>query len=83
MARYTGGMKVGGGYYWNTRSWEVEVVSSEGGRLKAMDGAGYVKVPSPRCSSSSRSSARSSSYSCPSSASRSSPTRSPRRSGAA
>ncbi len=45
MAKYTGGMKVGGGYYWNTSNWEVEVVSAEGGRLKAMDGARYVKVP--------------------------------------
>ena len=45
MAKYTGGMKVGGGYYWNVKSWEVEVVPSEGGRLKAMDGAKYVKVP--------------------------------------
>jgi hypothetical protein len=45
MAKYTGGMKVGGGYYWNTSNWEVEVVSAEGGRLKAMDGARYLKVP--------------------------------------
>lgn len=47
MARYTGGAKVGGGYYWNTGSWEVEVIPSEGGRLKAVDGARYVKVPFP------------------------------------
>ena len=47
MARYTGGMKVGGGYYWNTRSWEVETVPAEGGRLRAADGARYVKVPFP------------------------------------
>ena len=45
MAKYTGGMKVGGGYYWNTRSWEVETVPAEGGRLRATDGARYVKVP--------------------------------------
>ncbi len=45
MAKYTGGMKVASGYYWNTRSWEVEAVSAEGGRLKAPDGASYVKVP--------------------------------------
>jgi hypothetical protein len=45
MAKYTGGMKVGGGYYWNTSNWAVEVVSAEGGRLEAMDGARYVKVP--------------------------------------
>ena len=47
MAKYTGGEKVSGGYYWNTRNWEVEVVSSEGGRLRATDGARYVKVPFP------------------------------------
>jgi hypothetical protein len=47
MARYTGGQKVGGGYYWNTSSWEVEVVAPEGGRLASVDGARYVKVPFP------------------------------------
>jgi hypothetical protein len=46
MAKYTGGEKVGGGYYWNVRSWEVEVVPSEGGRLKAAEGT-RVKVPFP------------------------------------
>lgn len=44
MARYTGGEKVGGGYYWNTRTWEVEVVGDEGGRLRDPDGARYLKV---------------------------------------
>lgn len=47
MARYTGGMKVGGGYYWNARSWEVEVVSNEGGALRGATDARYVKVPFP------------------------------------
>ncbi len=47
MARYESGMKVGGGYYWNTRSWAVEVVPSEGGRLEGGIGARYVKVPFP------------------------------------
>ena len=46
MAKYTGGEKVGGGYYWNVRNWEVEVVPSEGGRLKATEGT-RVKVPFP------------------------------------
>ena len=45
MAKYTGGMQVGGGYYWNPGNWEVEVVSSEGRRLKGAEGARYVKVP--------------------------------------
>ena len=47
MARYTGGMQVGGGYYWNPGKWEVEVVSNEGGKLKGAEGAKYVKVPFP------------------------------------
>lgn len=45
MARYTGGSKVPGGYYWNTRSWGVEVIPAEGGRLKDMEAARYVRVP--------------------------------------
>ncbi len=45
MAKYTGGMQVSGGYYWNPGNWEVEVVSPEGGRLKGAEGAKYAKVP--------------------------------------
>ena len=44
MARYTGGTKVEGGYYWNTSSWAVQVVSSEGGRLEGAETVKYVKV---------------------------------------
>ena len=47
MAKYIGGMQVGGGYYWNARRWEVEVVSNEGGKLKGGPDAKYVKVPFP------------------------------------
>ena len=47
MAKYTGGMQVAGGYYWNPRKWEVEVVASEGGRLKGAANAKYVKLPFP------------------------------------
>jgi hypothetical protein len=47
MARYTSGMQVEGGYYWNAGSWEVEVIPSEGGRLKGGSSARYVKVPFP------------------------------------
>lgn len=47
MAKYTNGMQVGGGYYWNASNWEVEVVPSEGGRLKGGEDARYVKVPFP------------------------------------
>jgi hypothetical protein len=45
MAKYTNGMQVGGGYYWNASNWEVEVVPNEGGRLKGGSDARYVKVP--------------------------------------
>ena len=47
MAKYTGAMQVAGGYYWNPRRWEVEVVPSEGGRLKGAAEARYVKLPFP------------------------------------
>ena len=47
MAKYTGGTQVAGGYYWNPRNWEVEVVASEGGRLKGAADTRYVKVPFP------------------------------------
>jgi hypothetical protein len=47
MAKYTGGMQVAGGYYWNPRNWEVEVVASEGGRLRGPTDAKYVKLPFP------------------------------------
>jgi hypothetical protein len=47
MARYNGGMQVAGGYYWNPRNWEVEVVPNEGGRLHGAAEAKYVKVPFP------------------------------------
>ena len=38
MTRYTGGTKVGGGYYGNPGSWEVEVIPAEGGALVAAAG---------------------------------------------
>jgi hypothetical protein len=47
MAKYTGGTQVSGGYYWNPRKWEVEVVPSEGARLKGAQGTSYVKLPFP------------------------------------
>ncbi len=47
MAKYTGGMQVASGYYWNPRKWEVEVVPQEGGRLKGAAEARYVKLPFP------------------------------------
>jgi hypothetical protein len=47
MARYTGGMKVSGGYYWNARGWQVEVVPQEGGKLPGAATARYLRVPFP------------------------------------
>ena len=47
MAKHVGGMQVEGGYYWNPRKWEVEVVASEGGRLKGAADAKYLKIPFP------------------------------------
>ncbi len=47
MSRYVGGMAVNGGYYWNPRNWEVEVVPSEGGRLTGETGSKYLKLPFP------------------------------------
>ena len=47
MAKYTSGMQVGGGYYWNASNWEVEVVPNEGGKLKGGASARSVKVPFP------------------------------------
>ena len=44
MAHYTNGQQVGGGYYFNSRRWEVETIPDEGGALKGGD---YVKVPFP------------------------------------
>ena len=42
MAHITNTQKVAGGYYWNAKNLEVEVISEEGGHLKGGD---YVKVP--------------------------------------
>jgi hypothetical protein len=47
MAKHIGGMQVTSGYYWNPTSWEVEVDSEEGGRLKGSPETSYVKVPFP------------------------------------
>src|SRR5512133_578570 len=47
MAKYTGGMKVGAGYYYNPGRWSVEVVPPEGGNLPGAPSAKYVKVPFP------------------------------------
>lgn len=45
MTRYTGGTQVAGGYYWNPRSWSVEVVPQEGAKLPGAASAHYLRVP--------------------------------------
>jgi hypothetical protein len=47
MANYTGNTKVNGGYYFCPRTWNVNVVPSEGGTLPGPAGARYIKVPFP------------------------------------
>ena len=47
MAKHIGGTQVAGGYYWNPKSWAVEVVPQEGGRLPGAASVSYVKVAFP------------------------------------
>jgi hypothetical protein len=47
MARYIGGMKVGGGYYWNPRTWEVCTVDAKGGVLPGSERAHFARIPFP------------------------------------
>jgi hypothetical protein len=47
MAKYTGGIHAAGGYYYNPRSWSVEVVPQEGARLPGDGATKYVKIPFP------------------------------------
>ncbi len=47
MASYVGGMKVGGGYYWNPRTWEVQVLGAEGGVLPGSERAHFARIPYP------------------------------------
>jgi hypothetical protein len=44
MARYEGGTKVSGGYYWNPREWTVVAVAGESGMLPGRNGDGYVRL---------------------------------------
>ncbi len=44
MARYEGGTKVPGGYYWNPREWSVTSVEGESGTLPGRHGEGYVRL---------------------------------------
>lgn len=47
MARFIGGMKVEGGYYWNASTWELRTVGGEGGVLPGSERAHYVRIPFP------------------------------------
>ena len=47
MARFVGGMKVGGGYYWNPRTWELHAVTAEGGVLPGSERAKFLRIPFP------------------------------------
>jgi hypothetical protein len=47
MARYVGGMKVAGGYYWNPRTWECHAVANEGGTLPGSERARFLRIPFP------------------------------------
>jgi len=44
MARYTGGNRVPGGYYWNPRHWSITPVTDEGGSLPGTSADRYVRI---------------------------------------
>ena len=43
--KFNGGAKVDGGYYWNPKNWEVEIVPDGGGTLAAAADVSYLKIP--------------------------------------
>ncbi|MFT3916378.1 MAG: hypothetical protein QM704_20575 [Anaeromyxobacteraceae bacterium] len=43
--KFNGGAKVDGGYYWNPKNWEVEIVPDGGGTLAAPADVSYLKIP--------------------------------------
>jgi hypothetical protein len=45
MTKANGGSKVDGGYYWNPRNWEIEIVADGGGQLAATPDTTYLKLP--------------------------------------
>jgi len=47
MMRYDAGTQVRGGYYWNSRSWELATVAGAGGKLEGAQGDKFVRVPLP------------------------------------
>ena len=47
MIRHQGGEQVKAGFYVNTESWGVTVLSGDGGRLEGEASVGYLRVPAP------------------------------------
>ncbi len=45
MMRVSGGAKVPGGYYWNSKRWDIVTVSGEEGVLEGTFDERFVKVP--------------------------------------
>ncbi|MCL4848524.1 MAG: hypothetical protein KJ066_18415 [Acidobacteria bacterium] len=45
MSRHTGGEKVNAGFYLNMESWEVSVLSGQGGLLAGDQSARYLRIP--------------------------------------
>lgn len=45
VTRYEGGTKVKGGFYWNLREWNAQVVPREGAALEGGEAAKYVRIP--------------------------------------
>lgn len=47
MAKYNGGNTVKAGFYWNTKNWEITVLSGAGGNLPGTPEERFLKVPMP------------------------------------
>jgi hypothetical protein len=45
MARYAGGTRVPGGYYWNPRHWSITPVTDEQGTLPGTSSDRFVRIP--------------------------------------
>jgi hypothetical protein len=45
MARYEGGNRVPGGYYWNPRRWSITPVREDGSKLPGTAADRYLRVP--------------------------------------
>ena len=45
MSRHKTGERVGRGFYWNTKGWEAQAVSAEGGVLSGGPEDTFVRVP--------------------------------------